>query len=681
MQVEEHYVELILSEREIMKLSDIGFSYETLIDDMTKYYQERSRRTDQEMKDLGREMKKKYRTGGFGFGSMAGFYTFNEVVAELDSMRMLYPNLITAKFSIGTTFEGRTIWAAKISDNPDVNEEEPAILLNSLTHPNEPQSMMTVVYFMYYLLENYGSDPEITHLIDNREFYFVPVICADGYEYIRQNEPNGRMWRKNRKDNGNGCFGVNGNMNYGYMWGYNDIGSSPDPCSDKYRGSGPFSESETQAIRDLCIEHNFIFSNNYHSYGNVVFPPWAYNLTQTVDSSVFNNLIRLGTQLNHYDLGTPDWPGIPQVNGESADWMYGDQISKPKIFAVDTEVGNAVDGQWPPPERIFPLAQENVYLNKVLAWGPGVIDNPPNINEGSLYSSYCAPSVDSIRITAFESNPENYNSVVTAFLYDLNDNLIDEFEMNEISTNNFYASYLAPQEENFYYLLLKDEGVEIPSNFYYKKNLRFTTAGPVVLDSIWCVKLSVPPRAYSVRPFVKNLSTGTTITSASVKLICNDPWITSITPTSRPLPNIPPGERVGPSSAFTVRYIDSLFSGEFNFKIKVMSDNWPYWTDSVQVVVGVEKEDFQILTYKLEQNYPNPFNPSTKIKYSVPQSSTVIIKIFDILGNEIETLVNEEKQAGTYEITWYAVNLPSGVYFYQLKAGDFVQTKKMVLMK
>jgi hypothetical protein len=87
------------------------------------------------------------------------------------------------------------------------------------------------------------------------------------------------------------------------------------------------------------------------------------------------------------------------------------------------------------------------------------------------------------------------------------------------------------------------------------------------------------------------------------------------------------------------------------------------------------------LDFSLHQNYPNPFNPSAKIKYSIPQSSNVIIKVFDILGREIETLVNQEKPTGTYEITWYAENLPSGVYFYRLQAGDFIQTKKMILMK
>jgi hypothetical protein len=97
--------------------------------------------------------------------------------------------------------------------------------------------------------------------------------------------------------------------------------------------------------------------------------------------------------------------------------------------------------------------------------------------------------------------------------------------------------------------------------------------------------------------------------------------------------------------------------------------------------VNEDINNFVVKNFKLEQNYPNPFNPNTKMKYSIPQSSNVIIKVFDLLGNKIETLVNEEKQVGNYEITWYAEDVPSGVYFYQLKAGSFVETKKMVLMK
>ncbi len=87
------------------------------------------------------------------------------------------------------------------------------------------------------------------------------------------------------------------------------------------------------------------------------------------------------------------------------------------------------------------------------------------------------------------------------------------------------------------------------------------------------------------------------------------------------------------------------------------------------------------MKFELSQNYPNPFNPSTKIKYSIPQSADVTLKIFNTLGEEIETLVSEEKPVGTYELNWNAANLPSGVYFYRLQAGDFVQTRKMILLK
>jgi hypothetical protein len=93
--------------------------------------------------------------------------------------------------------------------------------------------------------------------------------------------------------------------------------------------------------------------------------------------------------------------------------------------------------------------------------------------------------------------------------------------------------------------------------------------------------------------------------------------------------------------------------------------------------------------FSLEQNYPNPFNPTTKIKYNIPnviangakQSQFVILKVYDIIGNEIATLVNEEKIAGNYEVDFNGAGLPSGIYFYQLKAGSFVETKKMILLK
>jgi hypothetical protein len=86
-------------------------------------------------------------------------------------------------------------------------------------------------------------------------------------------------------------------------------------------------------------------------------------------------------------------------------------------------------------------------------------------------------------------------------------------------------------------------------------------------------------------------------------------------------------------------------------------------------------------TFALEQNYPNPFNPSTTIRYQLPQSATVSLKIYDVLGREVQTLVNERQAAGQYSVPFNADGLASGVYFYRLQAGSFVQTKKMMLIK
>jgi hypothetical protein len=105
------------------------------------------------------------------------------------------------------------------------------------------------------------------------------------------------------------------------------------------------------------------------------------------------------------------------------------------------------------------------------------------------------------------------------------------------------------------------------------------------------------------------------------------------------------------------------------------------WRLLLSQVVSVNHTSSLPSVFRLEQNYPNPFNPSTTFRYSIPNGSKVIIKVYDILGNEIKTLVNEEKSAGSYELTFNAVNLPSGVYFYRLQAGSFVETKKMMLIK
>ncbi|MCC6253620.1 MAG: T9SS type A sorting domain-containing protein, partial [Ignavibacteriaceae bacterium] len=106
-----------------------------------------------------------------------------------------------------------------------------------------------------------------------------------------------------------------------------------------------------------------------------------------------------------------------------------------------------------------------------------------------------------------------------------------------------------------------------------------------------------------------------------------------------------------------------------------------YNSNFTDIPTSIENKPIVITEFKLEQNYPNPFNPSTKISWQSPVSSHQTLKVYDVLGNEVATLVNEYKTAGSYEVEFNASSLSSGVYFYRLQAGSFVQTRKMILIK
>ncbi len=116
--------------------------------------------------------------------------------------------------------------------------------------------------------------------------------------------------------------------------------------------------------------------------------------------------------------------------------------------------------------------------------------------------------------------------------------------------------------------------------------------------------------------------------------------------------------------------------GIYLYRLKQLDYDGQYaYSDVVEVDV------FKPLNFNLSQNYPNPFNPSTSIKYSIPSASQVTLKVYDVLGNEVATLVNEEKNAGSYDIQFNASELSSGIYFYTINAGNFSATKKLMLMK
>ncbi len=211
-------------------------------------------------------------------GTMAGYHRYQEVLAELDSMHHHFPHLISAPYPIGQSYEGRNIWAVKLSDYPDLNESatEERVYYDAMTHAREPLSMESLLYYLWWLLENYGTDPQATYLLDHREIFAVPVVNPDGYLYNEQIAPQGGgLWRKNRHPQTNGCVGVDLNRNYTNGWG-SGIGASNDPCSDQFEGTASFSEPETQAIHQMIDTLGAATGFSLHSYGPSLLHPFAY---------------------------------------------------------------------------------------------------------------------------------------------------------------------------------------------------------------------------------------------------------------------------------------------------------------------------------------------------------------------------------------------------------------------
>ena len=316
-----------------------------------------------------------YPDKGAGFGV---WHTCSESEAWMDSLHALYPGVVSAKWSLGQSHQGRDIWCFRVSDNPDVDEDEPEILIDGLHHAREIMAAEFPVMFAEHLAQNYGGDPELTWLVDNRELYVVPMVNPDGFVYNEITNPaGGGMWRKNRRDNFDGSMGVDLNRNYPYMWGYNDSGSSPTPASDVYRGPSAASEPEVQAMIAFVEGRQIRAHDSVHTYSNLLLYPWGYTATPCPDDAVFAQLAATMTAENGYVAGPPSVI-LYDVNGGSIDWMYG-AAGHQKILSFSTEIGSSSDGFWPAESRRGPLFLENLaaHLELMRAAGPYVAARTP----------------------------------------------------------------------------------------------------------------------------------------------------------------------------------------------------------------------------------------------------------------------------------------------------------------
>ena len=399
------------AESELRIAKENGYQVEILIPDLKAHFLEENKKNTPSQKNANASCDANSNTDyetpdNFTLGSMGGYLTYQEVLDQLDLMKVLFPNLITTPSNISNfvtegvpdnsvtpSIGGNGIKWVKISDNPDNNTEgEPQILHTSIHHAREPVSLMQLIFYMWYLLENYETDLEVQNIVDNTELYFVPVVNPDGYLYNQVTDPNGGgFWRKNRRLNGNGSVGVDNNRNYNFfidgnpnngVWG--GPGSSGNPGSEIYRGTAPFSEVETQAMRWFVENHNFTMAFNNHTSGELLYYPHAYADVATPDEDLF---IAISNEL----VSENDFTNLRDspFSGDSDDFMYGTVGTHDQILAFTPEIGTSF---WPPANQIEDLSKTMLFLNLTAA---KMVNNFAQIDEvGPTYVDQSQNSAD-----------------------------------------------------------------------------------------------------------------------------------------------------------------------------------------------------------------------------------------------------------------------------------------------
>lgn len=441
---------LDLGYEEVQIIQELGVSYDVLQEDLTKFFVDRAQNTRSQaetelalMKEnalFAAQNRSSLSTGdtsidsfiqreecseidwvsqeftlGAGFG---GCLTVDEMLAELDRMRALYPDIISVKADASPTgqttygdivpaggsrsqqFGPQTVYYVRISDNPDTDESnEPESLITGMTHAREVNSLMNVIYYMWWLLENYETDPAVKNLIDNQELYFIPIVNPDGVKWNEAIAPNGGgLQRKNLRPNvndagntstNNRLRGVDLNRNSSYYWGFDNSGSSPTQSADTYRGPSPASEPESQILADFVQSRELKYAINHHSGINSIVTS-SYNGNPNAAPSnredEYQKLMHDATRFNRYIHGSAP-NTLTSANGDTNDYMLGgpavtyttfidddgDNFGNPATLQSYTATGSGKDiitfspengdDFWPPLTDITPIAQRAVRMN------------------------------------------------------------------------------------------------------------------------------------------------------------------------------------------------------------------------------------------------------------------------------------------------------------------------------
>ncbi|NWG28696.1 MAG: T9SS type A sorting domain-containing protein [Ignavibacteriaceae bacterium] len=568
--------------------------------------------------------------------------TYEAYVNMITQYAANYPS-ICKLIDAGNTVQGRKILLAKISDNVNVREAEPQFLYTSTIHGDETTGYVLMLRLIDSLLTAYGTNPRITNIVNNAEIWINPNANPDGTYHGGNNTVNGAT-----RYNANG-YDLNRNF--------------PDPVN----GVHPNQQQETAVFRNLAEQNNFVLCANFHGGTEVVNYPWdtwtnGYpDYVSHADESWYQFISHLyadtcqayspSNYMNGYDDGITNggaWYVIHHGRQDYMNWFMKSREVTIEISDTKLLPPSQLPAHWEYNKRSFLNYIESIFYG-VRGIVTDTLNHPLNaiikvLNHDTLHSEIRTDSING-----------NYHRMLAPGIYSFQFTAEGHYPkiFNNVVVNNFQTTVL---------------NVQLVPNFIPVELISFT-AVPIenTVQLNWQTATETNNKGFEIERLqdckIKKLQDWET-----VGYIPGNGTTTELQYYSFSDKNIRPG-----FYQYRLKQID--FDGSFNY-----SD-----------VVEVEVE--ALMEFSLEQNFPNPFNPSTKIKYVISNVETrhasslqmVTLKVYDILGNEIATLVNEEKPVGSYEVEFNTSsgigNLVSGIYFYQLISGNNVQTRKMILLK
>lgn len=261
------------------------------------------------------------------------FHNYAEAIAFMNDLQARFPNLIKVE-ELGTSIEGRKIYNMRISTDLENSNQKPGIVVMGTHHAREHLSTEIPLLLAKHLVENFATNSKINGFLQTREIHIIPMVNPDGVEYDISGGSY-KSWRKNRRQNSNGSYGVDLNRNYSFKWGTG--GSSTSQNSDVYMGPKPFSEPETLSIKNFVESHeNINVLLSVHTFSELILYPWGHSydsIANQRDMLVHKTMAEKMATWNRY---TPQQSSDLYIaSGDTTDWSYGQHGIVSFTFELD----------------------------------------------------------------------------------------------------------------------------------------------------------------------------------------------------------------------------------------------------------------------------------------------------------------------------------------------------------